>query len=67
MRARILVTSAAQCRRRWRRDSQGAEMVSIQSHSREGMIQSRRQWDGDVLTRAATHKEGMIADWMFPV
>lgn len=42
-------------------------MVSIQSHSREGMIQSRRQWDGDVLTRAATHKEGMIADWMFPV
>ena len=67
LRARILVTSAAQCRRRWRRESQGAEKVSIQSHSRESQIQSRRKWDGDVLTRAATHKEGMIADCMFPV
>ena len=42
-------------------------MVFIQSHSRESKIQSRRQWDGDVLTGAVTHKEGMIADWMFPV
>lgn len=41
-------------------------MVFIQSHSRESKIQSR-QWDGDVLTGAVTHKEGMIADWMFPV
>jgi len=32
-----------------------------------GKPQGQSRWDGDVLTRAATHKEGMIADWMFPV
>ena len=54
LRARILVTSVGE---------DGGESKT----SRESKIQSRRQWDGDVLTGAVTHKEGMIADWMFPV
>lgn len=67
MGARIIVTSAVQCRRKWWREPQRAEMVSSKNHSRESKIQSRRQWDEDVLRRAVTHKEEMIADWMFPV